>query len=214
MSLHPGLQLVHPLAHLRHRRLIALGQLLDAPRELLTHTIHLALDSRLDGGEQFLVHDQRLDLLLGQLRIVRVGLGIERGLGILQALLERGLIQVQRDPPVEHGCLVLGLGIASDLLETHGDTGLVDPVQLGEGAFVAAVLLLQLREPGGDRLQCGGEPIERGLLRGEITGDDERLGDQIAGPALVAGLALLVGLDDAGRLGGPPVRGDQVTVVL
>ena len=40
------------------------------------------------------------------------------------------------------------------------------------------------------------------------------LGDQVAGPALVLLLALLVLLDDAVGLGLPAVGGDQVAVVL
>ena len=56
--------------------------------------------------------------------------------------------------------------------------------------------------------------VDGGLLLGEVAGDDEGLGDQVAGPALVLLLALLVLLDDAVGLGLPAVGGDQVAVVL
>ena len=52
------------------------------------------------------------------------------------------------------------------------------------------------------------------LLLGEVAGDDEGLGHEVAGPALVLLLALLVLLDDAVGLGLPAIGGDQVAVVL
>ena len=58
------------------------------------------------------------------------------------------------------------------------------------------------------------ELVDGRLLLGEVAGDDERLGDEVAGPALVLLLALLVLLDDAVGLGLPAVGGDQVAVVL
>jgi hypothetical protein len=65
------------------------------------------------------------------------------------------------------------------------------------------VLLLQIGELGADALQLGGELIDGRLFLGEIAGDDQRLGDQVAGPAFVLRLALLVGLDEAAGLGLP-----------
>jgi hypothetical protein len=56
--------------------------------------------------------------------------------------------------------------------------------------------------------------LRGGLFLGEVAGDDERLGDQVAGPALVLALALLVGLDDARRHRHPAVGGDEIGVVL
>ena len=83
-----------------------------------------------------------------------------------------------------------------------------------EGAFLAAVLLLQFGELGGDAFQFGCELVDGRLLLGEVAGDDERLGNQVAGPAFVLLLALLVLLDDAVGLGLPAIGGDQVAVVL
>ena len=67
---------------------------------------------------------------------------------------------------------------------------------------------------GGDAFQLGRELVDGRLLLGEVAGDDEGLGDEVAGPALVLLLALLVLLDDAVGLGLPAVGGDQVAVVL
>ena len=58
------------------------------------------------------------------------------------------------------------------------------------------------------------ELVDGRLLLGKVAGDDEGLGHQVAGPALVLFLALLVLLDDAVGLGLPAVGGDQVAVVL
>src|SRR6185437_17139918 len=52
------------------------------------------------------------------------------------------------------------------------------------------------------------------LLLRVVPGNDERLGNQVAGPAFVFFLALLVGLDDAIRFGLPAVGGDQIAIVL
>ena len=67
---------------------------------------------------------------------------------------------------------------------------------------------------GGDAFQLGGELVDGRLLLGEVAGDDEGLGHEVAGPALVLLLALLVLLDDAVGLGLPAVGGDEVAVVL
>ena len=57
------------------------------------------------------------------------------------------------------------------------------------------------------------------LLLGEVAGDDEGLGHEVAGPALVhflAGLAVLalLDLDHPVGLGLPAIGGDEVAVVL
>ena len=106
---------------------------------------------------------------------------------------------VQLQPVVQHGGFVLRVLVVLDLLQPGGDVGLVHLVEVGEGAFLAAVFFLQFGEAGGDAFQFGGELVDRRLLLGEVAGDDEGLGDQVAGPALVLLLALLVLLDDAGR---------------
>ena len=111
--------------------------------------------------------------------------------------LEVGLFLVELQPVVEHGGFVFGLLVALDLLQPGGDVALVHLVQLGESAVLAAVFLFQLGQAGGDAFQLGCELIDGGLLLGEVAGDDEGLGHEVAGPALVLLLALLVLLDDA-----------------
>ena len=136
------------------------------------------------------------------------------GLGVLELLLEIGLLGVELQPVVQHSGFVLGLLVALDLLQPRGDVGLVHLVEFGEGPFLAAVFFLQLGESGGDAFQLGGELVDGCLLLGEVAGDDEGLGDQVAGPALVLLLALLVRLDDAIGLGLPAIGGDEIAVVL
>ena len=80
-------------AMLRQRGLVAFGQFLHALGERLADAVHLAVDGGVEGGEPFVVHHQRLDLGLGELGILGVGLGVECGLGVLQALLEVGLLR-------------------------------------------------------------------------------------------------------------------------
>src|SRR5690606_17391810 len=96
--------------------------------------------------------------------------------------------------------------------------------RLGQGAsfilgfeqqpVLAAVFFLQLRELADEAFQLGLRCLQRGLFGGEVAGDDQGFGQQVADPALVLGFALLVGFDDAPGLGNPAVGGDQVGVVL
>ena len=79
------------LGHPRHRGFVAFGQFLHALGEGLADAVHLAVDGGVERGEPFVVHHQRLDLGLGELGVVGVGLGVEGGLGVLEALLEVGL---------------------------------------------------------------------------------------------------------------------------
>jgi hypothetical protein len=63
-------------------------------------------------------------------------------------------------------------------------------VQRRENPFLAAVFFLQLGQAGGDAFQFGLQLSNGFLLFGEVAGDDERLGDEVAGPALVLLLTL------------------------
>jgi hypothetical protein len=54
---------------------------------------------------------------------------------------------------VEHGGLVLGLLVSSDLLEPRSDVGLVYLVKFGERPVFANVFLLELGELGCDDFQ-------------------------------------------------------------
>ena len=65
-----------------------------------------------------------------------------------------------------------------------------------------------------DAFQFGLSCVQRFLFGGQVLGHDIGLGQQIAGPAFVAGFAFLVGFLNAARLCYPAVSGDQVGVVL
>ena len=46
---------------------VAFGQFLDALGERLADALHLSVDGSVQRGEPFVVHHQRLDVLLGEL---------------------------------------------------------------------------------------------------------------------------------------------------
>ena len=69
--------------------------------------------------------------------------------------------------------------------------------------------LIWLAYPGSDAFQLGLQLVDSFLLFGEVAGYDERLRDEVAGPAFVSLLALLVLLDDAVGLSLPAIGGDD-----
>src|SRR5580700_6088092 len=95
-----------------------------------------------------------------------------------------------------------------------GDIGPVDLIELREDTVLTTVFLLQLGESGGDGFQFGGELVYRRLFLRVVAGNNEGLRDEVAGPAPVLLLALLVGLDDAIGLGLPAIGSDQIAIVL
>lgn len=123
---------------------------------------------------------------------MRVSLGIEHRLGLREASLEGSRFIAELQPLVQYRSLILSVLIALDFLQSRLDVGFVHLVELGEDAVVAAVFLLHLRKSGIDVFQLGGQQVDIRLLRGEVAGDDEDLGDEITGPALVLLLSLFV----------------------
>jgi hypothetical protein len=77
---------------LRHGGLVAFGKFVHALGKGLADSVHLAVDGGMEGGEPFVVHDQRLDLSLGERGVFGVSLSVEVGLGILQGALEVSLL--------------------------------------------------------------------------------------------------------------------------
>jgi len=114
-----------------------------------------------------------------------------------------GLALGEFQPALEHGDLFLRLFISFHLFQTHTDFALGDLVQRAEITLFAAVFLFQFGEADGGCFQLGLFGFDECLFLGEVAGDDERFWDQVAGPALVFALALLVGFDDACRFGNP-----------
>src|ERR1019366_8350475 len=115
---------------------------------------------------------------------------------------------------IENDSLLFCLLVALDLLEPSTDLGFRNLVERAEEALITSVLLLQLGEAGGGGFELRLLRVDRGLLLREVARDGERFGDEIAGPALVLLLALLVGLQDARGARHPAVGGDEVAVVL
>ena len=80
------------VSHLRQRRFVAVGEFLDPLSERLADAIHLAVDGGFQGGEPFVIDDERLDLILAEFRVLVVGELIERGLGFLDCFLAGRLL--------------------------------------------------------------------------------------------------------------------------
>ena len=94
------------------------------------------------------------------------------------------------------------------------DIGFVDFLQLGKGAFLAAVFFLQFGELGLGGFQFGFLFMDGLLFGGKVVIDDAGFGQQVAGPAFVFFLALFVFDQDAAGLGFPAVCGYQIAIVL
>ena len=76
------------------------------------------------------------------------------------------------------------------------------------------MLFLQLGQARGGGLEFRLRGVDGRLLFGEVARDDEGLGNQLAGPALILRFAFLVGFEDARGRRYPAVGRDQVGVVL
>jgi hypothetical protein len=170
---HLGLQVGHTANHLRQRAFVAFGQLLHSLGELSTYAVHFAVDDGIERGEPFVVHYERLDIGLSKLAVMGVGLGVERRLGVLNLLLDIGLVGVEPQPIVQHRGFVLRFLVALDLLQPCRDVSLVDLVEFGERSFLAAMFLLQFGEFSGDPVQLCGELVNRCLFLGVVAGDND-----------------------------------------
>ncbi|WP_152412840.1 hypothetical protein [Nitrolancea hollandica] len=117
------------------------------------------MDGGIERGKPFIVHHQRLDLGLREFGVVGVGFGVERGLVVLQLLLEPSLPVVHFQPLGEHRGFLTSIYISGektpDISQPGGDVGLVDLVEIREGAILAAVLFLQFGQLGADAFQLG-----------------------------------------------------------
>ena len=92
MAVHFLFQFGHALGHLRQWRFVAFGQFLHALGQGLADAIHLALNGGFQRGQPFVVHHQRLDLGFAQFGVMGVGFGVQVGFGVLELLLELGLL--------------------------------------------------------------------------------------------------------------------------
>ena len=76
------------------------------------------------------------------------------------------------------------------------------------------MLLLQFRQAAAGLLQLGAQGLDQLQITGKQLPHQQLLGHQVAGPAFVLGVALLVGLQDALRFGTPAFGADRIHVVL
>ena len=69
MSVHAGGERGHFVGELRQRRGVAFGELADAAGEGLRDAVQFALHGGGNRGQPFVVHHERLDFVLGELRV-------------------------------------------------------------------------------------------------------------------------------------------------
>ena len=94
-------KLADTLRECRQCHVVSLGQFFHTLRQCLTDPVHLAMNGDVDRRQPFVIHHQRLDLRLCQLRKMGVSLGIEISLRILQTLFQVGLFGAQHHPGIE-----------------------------------------------------------------------------------------------------------------
>ena len=73
MRRHLGGKVGHLAGQHRQRCLVPFGQFLDALGQRLADAIHFAVDVGVNGGEPFVLDDQRLDVGLAELGVLGVG---------------------------------------------------------------------------------------------------------------------------------------------
>ena len=234
MAIHTGGERGHFVGELRQWGGVAFGELTDTAGEGLRDAVELALHGGGKSGQPFVVHDDGLDLGLGERGVLGVELGFEIVLRGLEPGFGVGLLVEERGVGGE-GLAFLGVvGVAGDLLEAGlhafgGDLLLLALAfdDFGEEPFFAALFLagfVELLFDAGEFGFTGGDGI---ALGGEGAGDEQGGRDEVG---LEAALALfkifLFGpdefvlfvfhLNDLPRFGAcdPPRIGDQVAIVL
>jgi hypothetical protein len=117
MSVHLGGQGGHFISELWQWRGIAFGQLPYAPGKRLRDTIEFAMHGGGERGQPFVVDDECLDFVLGQLRVFGIELGVQLLLCGFQSVLCIGLFVEQRGVVFERLALIRELGVFADFLE-------------------------------------------------------------------------------------------------
>ena len=117
MFVHAGGECRHFVGELRQRSGVAFGELADAPGEGLRDAVQLALHGGGEGGQPFVVHDEGLDVGLGERGVFGVELGFEIVLRGLETDLGVGLLVEQRGVGFESLAFLGVVGVAGDFLE-------------------------------------------------------------------------------------------------
>ena len=232
--IHAASERGHFVGELRQRGGVAFGELADAASEGLRDAVEFALHGGGEGGQPFVVHDERLDFVLGELGVFGIELriqlflrGFEPGFGV-RLLVEQGGVVFQ-------GLALVGVvRVLADLLEArlHGLGGDLLLLALAldhfrEQPFLTALLLslfVELLFDGGEFAFDGGDGISLGS---EIAVNENRRGDEVGLEAALALLEvvrfgpdefvlLVLHLEDLARLRArlPPFGGDEIAIVL
>jgi hypothetical protein len=131
MCVHLRFKVGEAACKLGHWRLVTLGQCAHALRECLTDAIHFPVYVGIKRGKPFIIDGKGLDLSLRQFRVLVVGLGVERAVGLFQPLLEVGFLRVQFQPLAQNLDFLGGVFVAFDFLKARGNGGLVYLVEVG-----------------------------------------------------------------------------------
>lgn len=218
MAADAGLQFRDAVSHLWQRAFVAFGQLANAAGQGLADAVHFAVNGGVEGGEPFFFDEQGLDLGLAQRRVVGAGFEVEFGLGFAEPLFQCRFFAGQGQPALEDGKFVGGFQVfGADLANFPDavlDPGGVDLVEAGKHVILAAVFFFEFSALRGDAFEVGTQLLDGRLLGGEIAGNDQGFGQQVAGPTLVLFLALFVLLYDPIGRRLPAVGGHQVGIVL
>lgn len=116
MGLHAAGEDLDLPRELRKWHRVALGELADAAGEGLRDAIQLALERCSERSQPLVVDDERLDLLLGQLRVLGVELVVEVLLGLLELGLGVSLLVEERRVALQRPALVVELRVQSRAL--------------------------------------------------------------------------------------------------
>ena len=90
-----GAQISHLVGQQRQRAFVAFGKLPHPLGERLADAVHFTVDGRGNGGQPFVLDDQRFDVGLVELRVLSVGQRIEFGLGVLERFLEVNFLRIK-----------------------------------------------------------------------------------------------------------------------
>ena len=109
MCIHSGRQRGNFVHNLRQRAGIPLSQLADATSERLGHSVEFSLDGGGKSSQPLVVHDEGLNLCLGELPVFRRDLGHQRLLSRLQLRTGFSLILSERQVFPQHFPFVVGV---------------------------------------------------------------------------------------------------------
>ena len=161
------------VGELRQRGGVAFGQLADAASERLRDAVQLALHIGGEGGQPFVVHDERLNLLHGELRVFRGHVSIESLLRILHLLAGSSFVLDEIEAFLQHLVLVRRFGVGVDVGKAGFDGGLCQfafvGASVGKQTVLAAVFLVEFFQTARDSVALGLKLLDGRLFLSEVA---------------------------------------------